>query len=150
MIRLPRGLLSFGVSVTVYHGFYLSFCKLSFTLLEFMYLVFTRMPGESCRRRLGSLLLYLCDVLRAVITPLCVDFVLLWYSLWGWLGFRINSTTSAWHILGCPKLSTQNTKTTLRQHSAPQLRSVLQCKLFLGEILGKRPLSQFACTSVLK
>ena len=52
-------------------------CKLSFTLLEFMYLVFTRMPGESCRRRLGSLLLYLCEVLRAVITPLCVDFVLL-------------------------------------------------------------------------
>ena len=29
-------------------------------LVEFMYLVFTRMPGESYSRRLGSLLLYLC------------------------------------------------------------------------------------------
>ena len=31
-----------------------------------MYLVFTRMPGDSYRRRLGSLLLYLCDVFRAL------------------------------------------------------------------------------------
>ena len=31
-------------------------------LVEFMYLVFTRMPGESYRKRLRSLLLYLCDV----------------------------------------------------------------------------------------
>ena len=31
-------------------------------LVEFMYLVFTRMLGESYRRRLRSLLLYLCDV----------------------------------------------------------------------------------------
>ena len=29
-------------------------------LVEFMCLVFTRMPGESYRRRLGSLLLCLC------------------------------------------------------------------------------------------
>ena len=29
-------------------------------LVEFMYLLFTRMPGESYRRQLGSLLLYLC------------------------------------------------------------------------------------------
>ena len=28
-------------------------------LVEFLYLVFTRMPGESYRRQLGSLLLYL-------------------------------------------------------------------------------------------
>ena len=35
-----------------------------------MYLVFTRMPGESYRRRLGSLLLYLCDVFRALINSL--------------------------------------------------------------------------------
>ena len=32
--------------------------------------IFTRMPGESYRRRLRSLLLYLCYVFRA---PLCVD-----------------------------------------------------------------------------
>ena len=35
-------------------------------LVEFMYLVFTRMPGESYRRRLRSLLLYLCYVFQAV------------------------------------------------------------------------------------
>ena len=39
---------------------------------EFMYLVFTRMPGESCRRRLRSLLSCLCDVFRALISsPVC-------------------------------------------------------------------------------
>ena len=39
-------------------------------LVEFMYLVFTRMPGESYRRRLRSLLLYLCYVFRALIISL--------------------------------------------------------------------------------
>ena len=39
-------------------------------LVEFMYLVFTRMPGESYRRRLRSLLLYLCYVFRALINSL--------------------------------------------------------------------------------
>ena len=38
--------------------------------VEFMYLVFTRMPGESYRRRLRSLLLYLCYVFRALINSL--------------------------------------------------------------------------------
>ena len=38
--------------------------------VEFMYLVFTCMPGESYRRRLRSLLLYLCDVFRAIINSL--------------------------------------------------------------------------------
>ena len=32
------------------------------TLVEFTYLVFTRMPGESYRRPLSSLFLCLCDV----------------------------------------------------------------------------------------
>ena len=36
-------------------------------LVEFMHLVFTRMPGESYRRRLGWSLLCLCDVFRALI-----------------------------------------------------------------------------------
>ena len=36
-------------------------------LVEFMYFIFTRMPGESYRRRLRSLLLYLCYVFRALI-----------------------------------------------------------------------------------
>ena len=35
-----------------------------------MYLVLTRMPRESYRRRLRSLLLYLCDVFRALINSL--------------------------------------------------------------------------------
>ena len=37
--------------------------------VEFMYLVFTRMPGESCCRRLRSLL-YLCYVFPALINSL--------------------------------------------------------------------------------
>ena len=32
-----------------------------------MYLVFTRMPGDSYRRRLRSLLLYVCYVFREVV-----------------------------------------------------------------------------------
>ena len=39
------------------------------TLVEFMYLVFTRMPGESYRRRLRSLL-YLCYVFLTLINYL--------------------------------------------------------------------------------
>ena len=34
------------------------------------YLLFTRMPGEIYRRRLGSLLMCLCDVFRALINSL--------------------------------------------------------------------------------
>ena len=37
--------------------------------VEFMYLVFTRMPGENYCRRLRSLL-YLCDVFRALINSI--------------------------------------------------------------------------------
>ena len=39
-------------------------------LVECIYLVFTRMPRESYRRRLRSLLLYLCDVFRVLINSL--------------------------------------------------------------------------------
>ena len=35
-------------------------------LVEFMHLAFTRMPGETYRRRFRSLLLYLCYVFRAL------------------------------------------------------------------------------------
>ena len=42
----------------------------SVPLVEFMYLVFTRMPDESYRRQLRSLLLYLCYVIRALINSL--------------------------------------------------------------------------------
>ena len=44
------------------------------TLVGFMYLVFTRMPGESYRRRLRSLL-YLCYVFRALIKCLVCWFI---------------------------------------------------------------------------
>ena len=48
---------------------YLVFAHMSgeYPLIEFMYLVFTRMPGESYGRILRSLLLCLCDVFRAQI-----------------------------------------------------------------------------------
>ena len=39
-------------------------------LVEFMYFVFTCMPGESYRRRLRSLFWYLCYVFRALINSL--------------------------------------------------------------------------------
>ena len=38
-----------------------------------MYLIFTRMPGESYVRQLGSLSLCLCDVFRALINSLLVE-----------------------------------------------------------------------------
>ena len=43
-------------------------------LVVFMYLVFTRISGESYRRRLSSLLLHLCDVFRALINSLVFFF----------------------------------------------------------------------------
>ena len=46
--------------------FYLSPTHPPNDLVELMYLVFTRMPGKTYRRRLRSLLLCLCDVFRAV------------------------------------------------------------------------------------
>ena len=46
-------------------------------LVEFTYLVFTHMPGESYRRRLRSLLLHLCFVFRALINSLVCWFYLI-------------------------------------------------------------------------
>ena len=40
-------------------------------LVDLMYLVFTGMPGEGCRRQFRSLLLCLCDVIGALIHSLC-------------------------------------------------------------------------------
>ena len=39
-------------------------------VVEHMYFVFTRVSSESYRRRLGSLLLCLCDIFRALINSL--------------------------------------------------------------------------------
>ena len=55
-----------------------------------MYLVFTRMPGESYRRWLRSLLLYLCDVFRALINSLVCWF---WTVTWS------PRTVSDWNLL---------------------------------------------------
>ena len=44
------------------------------SLVEFMYLVFTRIPCKSCRGRLRSLLLCLCGVFRALI-----NFLVCWF-----------------------------------------------------------------------
>ena len=43
-------------------------------VVEFMYLVFTCMPGESYHRQLWSLLLYLCYVFPALINSLVCRF----------------------------------------------------------------------------
>ena len=53
-------------------------------LVEFMYIVFTRVPGKSYCRRLRSLLC-LCDVFRA-LTPLCLDCA---RALWASFCFRL-------------------------------------------------------------
>jgi len=49
---------------------YIYFFLKDVALVEFMYLVFTRMPGESYRGRLGSLLLCLCYVFQVLINSL--------------------------------------------------------------------------------
>ena len=60
-----------------------------------IYLVFTRMPGESYCRRLRSLLLCLCNVIGALInSPLCwlrqqqkqksLRFIIFDYLVWSW------------------------------------------------------------------
>ena len=40
-----------------------------------MYLVFTRISGKSYRTRFMSLLLCLCYIFRALLTPLCADWL---------------------------------------------------------------------------
>ena len=51
-------------------------------LVDFMYLVFTRMPGESYSRGLRSLVLCLCDVFWVLISSLVVFFLLFFSSSW--------------------------------------------------------------------
>ena len=41
-------------------------------LVESVYLVLTRIPDESCRKRFGSLSSLSCDVFRALINSLCL------------------------------------------------------------------------------
>ena len=68
-------------------------------LLEFMYVVFTCMPGESYCRWFGSFLLCLCDVFWVRLTPLWVDPVLeiAHERIW-WEGVRALATV-LWKII---------------------------------------------------
>ena len=66
-------------------------------LVEFMYLVFTRMPSESCRRRLGSLLLYLFDVFRALINSLGSDSA---RAVWTSFCSGPRSVSDFWRLIG--------------------------------------------------
>ena len=60
-----------GVYVPCVYTYLWSLCTLCLHVpLEFMYLVFTCMPGENYRRRLRSLLLHLCYVFRALMNSL--------------------------------------------------------------------------------
>ena len=78
-----------------------------------MYLVFTRMAGESCRRRFGSLLLYLCYVFRALINSLVCWFCT---SALGLVLFQIcHKPEVGWHFW------TQHCK---EQMQASQKRSI--------------------------
>ena len=54
-----------------------------------MYPVFTRMPDESYRRLLRSLLLYLCYVFRSLINSL--EFLWPSWSISGWCGTRLST-----------------------------------------------------------
>ena len=100
--------------------FFVLFCLEDVPLVEFMYLVFTRMPGESYRKWLRSLLLYLCYVFRALINSLGCWF---WAESWvvqtwirtGWIRLLTSQANQliegpCWHsvmsiaISGCPEL----------------------------------------------
>ena len=90
-----------------------------------MYVVFTRMPGESYRRRFKSLLLCLCYVFRALITSLVC-----WLrtSALGLVLFRIvNQTCVCDWILFSP--SFESTQCILfRIPASCQLHSCVKCK----------------------
>ena len=68
-------------------------------LVEFMHRVFTRMAGESCHRRLRSLLLYLCYVFRALInTFVCWFYIRKRLSQSQWLFCNPISAVLVWLI----------------------------------------------------
>ena len=81
--------------------------------VEFMYLVFTRMPGDSHCRWLRSLLLCLCDIFRALRElSMCVDIPRNISFLHAWLAsppavWLLNS--DHFSVLLCRKMSKQST-----------------------------------------
>ena len=81
-------------------------------LVELMCLAFTRMPGESYRRRLGSLLLYLCDVFRVLINSLACWNQLETTALVCFKSLLLNIVI--WATLSCIKLFWWRGKTFVR------------------------------------
>ena len=77
-----------------------------------MYLVFTRMPGESYQRPLRSLLLYLCCVFRALITSLVCWFCtstlgLVPFQIFFFFFFFLKYFIVPWGNFGSPYLGQQ-------------------------------------------
>ena len=68
------------------------------SLMEFMYLVFTCMPGESYRRWFRSLLLHLCYAFWALITSLVC-----WSLLLGWTTPSVTSSCVGFSYSHNPK-----------------------------------------------
>ena len=56
------------------------------TSVEFLYLAFTRMPGERCRRVSGLCCCICVTYFERLLTPLCVDFA---RALWASFCFRL-------------------------------------------------------------
>ena len=90
-------------------------CAEDVLLVEFMYLVFTHMPGESYRRQLRSLLLYLCDNFWTLINSLVCWFCV---SASGLILFQIR----------CDMLFVQDTPCPLSCHLA---HAYANCWIFL-------------------
>ena len=103
-----------------------------------MHLVFTRTPGESFRRRLRSLLLYLCDVFRARIISLarwiwnflcnfglglnvCRFFVIWCTLLPQWI-------SAAWSVIRC--LHASSTRLCWRNGWSREECVLLHCRYF--------------------
>ena len=74
-------------------------------LVEFMYRVFTRMPGESYCRRLEALLLYLCYVFRALIKLSCVlIFIFILFFLCCCFSFRETTVSNKREVFFCTRV----------------------------------------------
>ena len=90
-------------------------CVCTTELVELMYPVFTRMPGESYRRQLRSLLWCLYDVLRALIC---------WFSTSA-VGLLLFETVPVWKFLSSLEAHQlfADTRQTHRQPMAIPLRA---------------------------
>ena len=93
-----------------------------------MYLVITRTPGESIRRRLRSLLLYLCHVFRALINTMFAYFFILFPDI-------SRSSQRNWRN---KKVSPVSVNLTDGQSQVLRQQKVQETDLELGEDQGPR------------